>query len=203
MAWAESDLPGLVPADLWSRCRAERPASIVARNRRRVDASPHGRRDYLNYVIYAMMQDNYFGNLMLSKLDLLSSGLGLEARCPYTAPAYAHWVFNVPAQFKWRDGWVKHFFKKSIEGLLPDEIIYRPKQGFRTPVPELFAGRLGEWARPVLLEAGFTRAGVVSRDAISDLLRRHQRREGDFSTKLWTVLVLNLWHDRWLGAGTR
>jgi asparagine synthase (glutamine-hydrolysing) len=171
---------------------------VVARNRARVDASPHGQRDYLNYMIYAMMQDNYFGNLMLSKLDLLSSRLALEARCPYTAPAYAHWAYNVPAKFKWRDGWVKHFFKKSIEGVLPDAIIYRPKQGFRTPAQELFAGRLGEWARPVLLEGGFTRLGLLRRDVLADLLDRHRRREGDQSTKLWTAMVLNLWHERWL-----
>jgi asparagine synthase (glutamine-hydrolysing) len=197
-AWPESDLPKVVAEDLLARCRGELPSTIVARNRKRVDASPHGRRDYLNYMIYAMMQDNYFGNLMLSKLDLLSSRLGLEPRCPYTGPAYAHWVYNVPAPFKARDGWVKYFFKKSLEGVLADDIIYRPKQGFRTPVPELFAGRLGDWARPVLLETGFTKLGVLGRDALSDLLDRHRRREGDHSTKLWTAMVLNLWHSRWL-----
>src|SRR5262249_50033622 len=91
MAWPQSDLPKLLPEDLLHRCRPELPSTIVDRNRGRVDASSHGERDYLNYMIYSMMQDNYFGNLMLSKLDLLSSHLALEPRCPYTAPAYAHW----------------------------------------------------------------------------------------------------------------
>src|SRR5262249_45623047 len=199
VAWPQSELPRLLPADLLARCRDELPATIVARNRRRVDASAHGRRDYLNYMIYAMMQDNYFGNLMLSKLDLLSSRLALEARCPYTEPAYARFVYNVPAKFKWRDGWVKHFFKKAIEGVLTDDIIYRPKQGFRTPVQELFAGRLGEWARPILLETGFTKLGILRRDALADLLDRHKRHERDYSNKLWTAMALNLWYARWLG----
>lgn len=198
VAWPQSELGRLVPEDVLARCRDELPATIVARNRRRVDASAHGGRDYLNYMIYAMMQDNYFGNLMLSKLDLLSARLALESRCPYTEPAYAHWVYNVPATFKSRDGWVKYFFKKSIEGVLPDDIIYRPKQGFRTPVQELFAGRLGEWARPVLLETGFTKLGMLRRDALADLLDRHRRREGDHSNKLWTAMALNLWYARWL-----
>ena len=198
VAWNEGELAAMVPGDLWQRCAAELPSSIVARNRSRVEASPHGRRDYLNYIIYSMMQDNYFGNLMLSKLDLLSSRLGLEARCPYTAPAYAHWVYNVPASFKSRNGWVKYFFKKSIEGVLPDDIIYRPKQGFRTPVVELFAGRLGDWARPVLLEGGFTKLGIFARDDLARLLDSHRRRERDYSNKLWTAMVLNLWYARWL-----
>ncbi len=198
VAWPENDLPGLLPEDLLYRCRGELPSAIVTRNRRRVDGSPHARRDYLNYMIYSMMQDNYFGNLMLSKLELLSSRLALEARCPYTAPSYAHWAYNVPASFKARDGMVKYFFKKSIEGILSDDIIYRPKQGFRTPAQELFAGRLGDWARPVLLESGFTRLGILDRNVLSDLLDRHKRRERDYSTKLWTAMMLNLWYEHWI-----
>jgi len=198
VAWPQSELTNLVSADLWARAQSELPATIVARNRRRVDATAHGQRDYMNYMIYAMMQDNYFGNLMLSKLDLLSSRLGLEARCPFTEPAYAHWVYNVPSPFKSRDGWVKYFFKKSIEGVLPHDIIYRPKQGFRTPVQELFAGRLGEWARPVLLETGFTKLGLLRKDALAALLDSHHRRERDHSNKLWTAMVLNLWHSRYI-----
>jgi asparagine synthase (glutamine-hydrolysing) len=198
VAWPQSELTNVISPELWARCQSELPSTIVARNRARVDASPHGQRDYMNYMIYAMMQDNYFGNLMLSKLDLLSSKLGLEARCPFTEPAYAHLVYNVPAPLKARDGWVKYFFKKSIEGVLPNDIIYRPKQGFRTPVQELFAGRLGEWARPILLETGFTKLGLLRKDALAGLLDEHKRRERDVSNKLWTAMVLNLWYTRYI-----
>jgi asparagine synthase (glutamine-hydrolysing) len=200
VAWHQSQLPELISAEAWARCQSELPETIVERNRRRVDASPHGQRDYMNYMIYAMMQDNYFGNLMLSKLDLLSAKLGLESRCPFTEPAYAHWVYNVPATYKARDSKVKYFFKKSIEGVLPHDIIYRPKQGFRTPVQELFAGRLAEWARPILLETGFTKLGLIRSEALVALLESHRRREADHSNKLWTAMVLNMWHSRYIEA---
>lgn len=201
VAWHQSQLPGLVSEELWGRVQSELPATIVARNRKRVDATAHGKRDYLNYMIYSMMQDNYFGNLMLSKLDLLSSKLALEARCPFTEPAYAHWVYNVPANYKVRDNWVKYFFKKSIEGVLPHDIIYRPKQGFRTPVQELFAGRLGAWAKPILFETGFTKLGLLRKDALAALLESHGRRERDHSNKLWTAMVLNMWHTKFIEGG--
>ena len=55
---------------------------------------------------------------------------------------------------------VKYFFKKAIDGILPDSIIYRPKQGFRTPVVELFRGPLGDWGRAALLDGGLTRTGL-------------------------------------------
>jgi asparagine synthase (glutamine-hydrolysing) len=176
----------------------------VTECRRRFDASGHKGKDYLFYIIYAMMQDFYFSNLMLAKLDLLASAVGVEPRCPYTEPEYAHFVYNVPAALKTRDGLVKYFFKKAIEGVLPDEIIYRPKQGFRTPVVELFKGALGDWAEPVLLETGLTREGLLQRTHIEETLRRHRAGEGDFANRLWTVMTLNLWHERWIrNAGSR
>jgi asparagine synthase (glutamine-hydrolysing) len=168
--------------------------------RSRFDASAHAGRDYLTYLVYAMMQDFYFTNLMLGKLDLLAASLGVEPRCPYTAPEYAHFVFNVPASLKARDGLVKYFFKKAIEGVLEDEIIYRPKQGFRTPVIELFRGALGTWAEPVLLETGLTRAGVLRREHLVETLRSHRSGERDCSNRLWAAMSLNLWHERWIGS---
>lgn len=179
-----------------------RASRIVAETKRRFDASEHRGSDYLFYIIYAMMQDFYFSNLMLAKLDLLASAVGVEPRCPYTEREYAHFVFNVPERFKTRDGLVKYFFKKAIEGVLPDEIIYRPKQGFRTPVVELFQGALGDWAEPILLESGLTREGMLRRTHIEETLQRHRAGEGDYANRLWTIMTLNLWHERWIKGKT-
>jgi len=60
-----------------------------------------------------------------------------------------------------------------------NDIIYRPKQGFRTPVQELFAGKLGEWSRPLLLETGFTKLGLLKKDALQALLDSVKEVEKD------------------------
>jgi asparagine synthase (glutamine-hydrolysing) len=196
MAWMDSDKKDILSSSVATH--AEQAAEIVSSCKQRFDASGHAHRDYLFYVIYSMMQDFYFGNLMLGKLDSLASSLGLEARCPYTEPAYAHFVYNVPAQFKTRGGLVKYFFKKAIEGILPHEIIYRPKQGFRTPVVELFRGALGDWAEPILMETGLTREGMLKQEHLAAILNRHRKGQGDYANRLWTAMTLNLWHDRWM-----
>jgi asparagine synthase (glutamine-hydrolysing) len=97
---------------------------------------------------------------------------------------------------------VKYVFKKAIEGVLANDIIYRPKQGFRTPVVELFRGELGTWAQPILLEAGLTRQGVLSRDHLDDTLRRHRAGERDYSNRLWAAMSLNLWYERWIESAS-
>jgi asparagine synthase (glutamine-hydrolysing) len=197
-AWMDTDKAEVLSPDLLTR--TPRAGRVPAAFRSRFEASAHGGRDYLAYVIYAMMQDFYFTNLMLGKLDLLAAAHSIEPRCPYTAPAYAHLVFNVPAALKAKNGLEKYFFKKAIEGVLDNEIIYRPKQGFRTPVIELFRGALGRWAEPILLDAGLTREGLLRRDHLAETLRRHRAGEGDYSNRLWAAMSLNLWHERWIGA---
>ncbi len=195
-AWMDTDKQDILSSPVASR--AGQAAAIVSACRQQFDASGHANRDYLFYIIYSMMQDFYFGNLMLGKLDSLASSLGLEPRCPYTAPAYAHFVYNIPTQFKAKAGLVKYFFKKAIEGILPHEIIYRPKQGFRTPVVELFQGALGDWAEPILMETGLTREGMLRQKHLADILNRHRKGEGDYANRLWTAMTLNLWYDRWI-----
>jgi asparagine synthase (glutamine-hydrolysing) len=200
IAWPEVEKGDILSPQALRGVINESAGGVVARDVQRLRASAHGDRDYLNHIIYRMMQDYYFGNLMLGKLDLLSAHLGIESRCPFTEPKYAHFVYNIPAKFKQKGGMVKYFFKKAITGILPDSIIYRPKQGFRTPVVELFRGPLADWGQSALLDGGLTRTGVLRRDTLNRLLTEH-RTGGDsvdHSTRLWTVLMLNLWHRRWI-----
>jgi asparagine synthase (glutamine-hydrolysing) len=198
IAWPESQMPSILSPEGLRATASERAGAVVLRDVERIRNSAHGGRDYLNHMIYRMMQDYYFGNLMLGKLDLLAGHLGLDARCPYTEQGYAHFVYNIPAKFKQKNGTVKYFFKKAITGILPDSIIYRPKQGFRTPVSELFKGPLADWGQPAILDGGFTAKGFLRRDELARLLAAHRSGTVDLSNRLWTVLVLNLWHKRWI-----
>jgi len=43
-----------------------------------------------------------------------------------------------------KNGNLKHILKKSVRGLIPDELIDRKKQGFGVPIHEWFLDRLGE-----------------------------------------------------------
>jgi asparagine synthase (glutamine-hydrolysing) len=198
IAWPDSKKGEILSPDALKAVSGEGPGAVVQRDAARIAASEHGNRDYLNHIVYRMMQDYYFGNLMLGKLDLLSAHLGIESRCPFTEADYSHFVFNIPAKFKQKGGMVKYFFKKAIDGILPESIIYRPKQGFRTPVVELFKGVLGDWGRGALLDGGLTKTGFMRRDTLSRLLDEHKAGGVDNSNQLWTALMLNLWHQRWI-----
>lgn len=201
-AWMDSEKHRIMAPELLEIVAEHRSLVHAERDAERLRRSAHGARDYLAQIVYRMMQSYYFGNLMLSKLELLSASCGVEARCPYTATDYAHLAFNVPARFKTEGGQVKAFFRRAIADLLPESVVSRKKQGFRTPVVELFRGELAEQAAPWLLELGLSRTGWLRRDALELLLREHRADVRDHSNRLWTVMALNLWYERWV-AGRR
>src|SRR4029077_12333443 len=100
IAWPEREISDVLTPDTLNEIDLRAPAQTVERIAARFHGSRHENRDYINYIVYSMMQDQYFGNLMMGKMDLLSSHFGIEVRSPYTEPHYAHFVYNVPAQFK-------------------------------------------------------------------------------------------------------
>jgi asparagine synthase (glutamine-hydrolysing) len=57
---------------------------------------------------------------------------------------------SIPTAKKLGDGSLKYLLKKTVRGLIPDELIDRPKQGFGVPVYEWFFGKLGARTRDEL-----------------------------------------------------
>ena len=85
--------------------------------------------------------------LLLMRVDKMSMGVSLEARVPFLDHKFVELAMSIPQAMKTRDGNLKYILKKSVRGLIPDELIDRKKQGFGVPVHEWFSGRLGSFAR--------------------------------------------------------
>ena len=85
--------------------------------------------------------------LLLMRVDKMSMGVGLEGRVPFLDHKLVEFAMSLPESVKTRGGVSKYILKKAVRGILPDEIIDRPKQGFGVPVHEWFFERLGEAAR--------------------------------------------------------
>jgi asparagine synthase (glutamine-hydrolysing) len=158
----------------------------------------HPDADFLDEIIFVMTQD-YFANLMLNKMDRVARHFSIEPRAPYTAYDYVDVALSIPAPMKMEGGHVKAIFKKAIEGLLPKEIVYRKKQGFRTLLPEMCRGRLGDWMEGRVLDSALVKdEAVFDRGYIEGLFRHHRDGVHDFSTRLWTLMTACLWYERWV-----
>ncbi|PIQ97621.1 MAG: asparagine synthase (glutamine-hydrolyzing) [Nitrospinae bacterium CG11_big_fil_rev_8_21_14_0_20_56_8] len=90
--------------------------------------------------------------LLLMRVDKMSMGVSLEGRVPFLDHKFVELAFSIPSAMKTRNGELKHLLKRSVTGLIPDELIHRPKQGFGVPLHEWLRDRLGTRIRSELME---------------------------------------------------
>lgn len=68
---------------------------------------------------------------LLDRKDRMSMGVGLEVRVPYCDHRLVQYVFNIPWEIKMVGNREKGILRKALEGVLPDDVLYRKKA--RTP----------------------------------------------------------------------
>jgi asparagine synthase (glutamine-hydrolysing) len=85
-----------------------------------------------------------------------------------------------------------------VRPLLPSDVIDRPKQGFRVPLPAWLAGELSPWAERLLLSSPLRRRGLFRNDYIEWMWRRHRDGTQDHSFDLWCLINLSAWYEHWI-----
>ena len=116
----------------------------------------------------------------------------LEARVPLLDHVLVEFATTIPPEYRLRNGESKGIFKRAMRGILPDEIIDKPKQGFAVPLGTWFRGRLSSFVRDLLLSETCRKRGVFDCRYIEQLLAMHDRGR-DLSLQLWTLISFELW----------
>jgi asparagine synthase (glutamine-hydrolysing) len=81
--------------------------------------------------------------------------------------------------------------KRAMRRYLPDDVLYRPKQGFVTPIAQWFRGPLAERARIIATSGTLARTGWFDAPALSALAEAHISGRSDHSRVLWQLLMLD------------
>ena len=96
---------------------------------------------------------------------------------------------TLPSHLKLRDGEGKYLFKKTMEPLLPNDVLYRPKMGFAVPLARWFRGPLRQRVRDAVLGERLADTGWFEPAYLRQLVDRHQSGQNDFSAPLWTLMM--------------
>ena len=129
---------------------------------------------------------------ILPKVDRMSMAHSIEARVPLLDHELAEFAAGIPAGMRIKGNTTKYIFKKALGGILPDEILNRPKQGFAVPLGRWFRGELRGYARDLLGSESCRQRGVLEPSSVTRLLERHDGgRELDLH--LWTLISFELW----------
>ncbi|MGQ0743220.1 MAG: asparagine synthase (glutamine-hydrolyzing) [Acidimicrobiales bacterium] len=129
--------------------------------------------------------------LLLMRVDKMTMGVGLEARVPFLDHRLVELALSIPTDVKLRGGGTKPVLKNAVRGLIPDDLIDRPKQGFGVPVHEYLAGRLGDLARHEL-KRFCDRSGLLNTEAVMAVVA------SDRAAETWYLLNLALWWKEWI-----
>jgi asparagine synthase (glutamine-hydrolysing) len=133
---------------------------------------------------------------LLQKVDRASMAFSLEARVPYLALPVVRFVTALPDDVKINGGETKRILRRALAGIVPDEIVRRPKQGFDLPLAAWLRGPLRELASTLLDERALARwPGLRAKEA-SELLTRHLSGAQSFGLPLFNLLSISLFLER-------
>src|SRR6266852_1508256 len=152
-------------------------------------------KSHLNWMTY-MDLNLRLPELLLMRVDKMSMCVSLEGRVPFLDHKFVELAMSIPTSVKFRNGTLKYILKKSVRGVIPDELIDRKKQGFGVPVYEWFLDRLGTYARKELM--GFCEQTDFLNSA--EVMQLFEQKQGP---KVWYLLNFALWWKEYIGSPSR
>jgi asparagine synthase (glutamine-hydrolysing) len=135
---------------------------------------------------------NYLPLDIMTKVDRMSMAHSIEAREPLLDHKLVEFSATIPPELKLRNGRTKDIFKRSLQGILPDEVINRRKQGFAVPLGRWFRGQLTEFVHDLLLSETSRTRGIFNLNYIERILAVHKGGR-DLDLHIWTLISFELW----------
>lgn len=128
---------------------------------------------------------------ILTKVDRTSMAVSLEAREPLLDHRLVEFAASLPERMRVRGGQGKWLMKRTMRRYLPDDILYRPKQGFVTPIAQWLRGPLAGAARAISNSAPLARSGWFDPVQIGHIAEAHIAGRSDQSRVLWQLIMLD------------
>ncbi|MBM4321216.1 MAG: asparagine synthase (glutamine-hydrolyzing), partial [Deltaproteobacteria bacterium] len=139
----------------------------------------------------------YLPDDILTKTDRASMACSLEVRSPFLDPELVEYTTQLPDSWKVRLNETKRVLRRSMRGLLPDSTLSRPKKGFGMPVARWLRRDLRQLMERLLEPHRLEREGYFSGREVQRLVREHLAGRTDHRKPLWTLMVFQLWLERY------
>ncbi len=138
----------------------------------------------------------YLADGVLVKVDRMSMANSLEVRSPFLDYRLAEFASRLHPQLKLKGLTTKYLIKKAMKDILPEDILYRKKQGFSVPLDKWFRVELINYAKNLLLDERSAISQYFVEGFVESLIREHSSGKKDNRHKIWSLLNLELWHRK-------
>jgi asparagine synthase (glutamine-hydrolysing) len=131
---------------------------------------------------------------LLMKQDRMSMAASIESRVPFLDHRLVEYVAALPVGLKLRGTTTKAILRKALVGLVPDEILTRPKMGFAVPVGPWLKGRFWPVVQEFVLSPRAASRGLFEHEEVARLAAEHRSGAADHGARLWLLVNLEIWH---------
>jgi asparagine synthase (glutamine-hydrolysing) len=149
-------------------------------------------RDILNRSL-EIDQKELLPNQVLPFVDRLSMAHSIEVRVPYLDYRIVEFSNKLPGRMKINNGVVKYIHKKTMQRLLPSDLLERPKEGFVQPVYSWMHGPLKGWVQSNLDSLP---GDIFNSDYIKTMKKAFKSGDRSLNPKLWNLVCFGLWFHR-------
>jgi len=140
----------------------------------------------------------YLPNDLLVKMDIASMSVSLEARSPFLDHVLMEFAASLPEKLKLRRLTTKYLLKQVLKKLVPAENLTRRKMGFGVPIGYWFRGVMQPFLRETLLSDKALARGLFQPEKVRRIVDEHVEHKADHSHRLWSLLMLELWFERFI-----
>lgn len=150
------------------------------------DADPLDRMLYLD-------AKHFLADHNLNYTDKLSMAAGVEVRVPILSPHMVELASRVPDRLKQRGAVGKYIFKRSMEGILPKDVIYRPKGGFGVPLRSWLRGSLRGLVDETLSPENLSKRGLFDVRSVRELVEADRAGKVDGAFTILSLICIERW----------
>src|SRR3954454_2718784 len=150
----------------------------------------------LDRLLYADIK-TYLHELLM-KQDQMSMAAWLESRVPFLDHKLVEFTSSLPERLKLNRWTTKYVLRQSMKGVLPEQILTRPKMGFPVPIDAWFRGPYGNVLDDYVLSSRAIERGIFNADTLRTLVNQHQRGVANHSERLWSLVNLEMWFRRFI-----
>ena len=153
--------------------------------------------DHLSKILYTDMKTYLTGGILV-KVDRMSMANSLEVRAPILDKEILEYAATLPSSLKFRNKEKKYALKEAFKPYLNDDILYRKKMGFSVPLAQWLRVELKDITQRYLVDDIKGLSTIFDVKKISILWQEHINEKSDHSTLLWSMLMFEMWWQRYM-----
>jgi asparagine synthase (glutamine-hydrolysing) len=150
----------------------------------------------LNQLLYVDTK-SWLPDDLLVKADKMTMAASVELRVPLLDHHVLEFAASLPTRHKARGWSMKRVLKKVLEPHVPPEILTRKKAGFPVPYDRWMRHEMRDYVHDTVLSKQSFSSQYLDKSVVQALLDGH-RGDGTDAKEVFSLLVLELWHQRFI-----